>query len=80
MPKIIINGTLKLFLNRNQHFGNNITVSECCLIKLLPCVLFEKYIYILALEMRNGQPSEPALCQLHRHTFVSYFAQKRLND
>jgi len=26
------------------------TVSECWLIKLLPYILFEKYIYILALE------------------------------
>jgi len=29
------------------------TVSECCLIKLLLCILFEKYIYILALEMAS---------------------------
>jgi len=28
-----------------------ITVPECRLIKLLPYILFEKYIYILALEM-----------------------------
>ena len=28
-----------------------ITVSDCCLIKLLRYILFEKYIYILALEM-----------------------------
>jgi len=27
------------------------TISECCLIKLLPYILFEKYIYILVLEM-----------------------------
>jgi len=27
------------------------TVSECCLIKLLPYILYENYIYILALEM-----------------------------
>jgi len=25
--------------------------SECCLIKMLPYILFEKYIYMLALEM-----------------------------
>jgi len=38
-----------------------ITVSQCCLIKLLPYILFEKiYIYILALEMAS--PREPALC------------------
>jgi len=29
------------------------TVSECCLTELLPYTLFEKYIYILALEMAN---------------------------
>ena len=28
-----------------------ITVSECCLIKLLPYILFKKYIYILTLKM-----------------------------
>jgi len=30
-----------------------ITVSQCCLIKLLPYVLFEKYIYILAVKVRR---------------------------
>ena len=30
------------------------TVSECWLIKLLPCISFEKYTYILALEMANS--------------------------
>jgi len=30
-----------------------ITVSECCLIKFLLYLLFEKYIYILALEMAS---------------------------
>jgi len=30
-----------------------ITVAECCLIKLLPYILFEKYINILALEMAS---------------------------
>ena len=29
------------------------TVSEWCLIKLLPYILFEKYIYILLLEMAS---------------------------
>jgi len=48
-----------------------ITISECCLIKLLPYILSEKYIYILGLEMVS-QPREPALCQLYRHTFVPY--------
>jgi len=30
-----------------------ITVSECCLIKMLSYILFEKYIFILALEMAS---------------------------
>jgi len=36
--------------------------------KLLPYILFEKYIYILALEMAR----DTALCQLYWHTFVHY--------
>ena len=33
VPKIIINNTISLFLNSNQHFADSktITVSECCL-------------------------------------------------
>jgi len=34
--------------------------------------VFEKCINILALEFGNGQPREPALCQLYRRTFVPY--------
>jgi len=49
-PKITINNTMNLFFNCNQHFPNfkAITASECCLIKSLPYILFEKYSYILA--------------------------------
>ena len=36
-----------IFFNCNQHFG------KCCLIKLLPYILFQKYIYILAFEMAS---------------------------
>ena len=36
--------------------------------KSLPYILFEKtYLYF---SVGNGQPREPALCQLYRHTFV----------
>jgi len=43
------------------------------LIKLLPCILFEKkYIFRLHFSIGSGQPGEPALCQLYRHTFVPY--------
>jgi len=38
--------------------------------KMLPYILFEKYVNILALEMAS--PREPALCQWYRHTFVPY--------
>ena len=36
-----------------QFSNQTTTVSECCLIKLLPYILFEKYIHILALEMAS---------------------------
>ena len=39
------------------------TVSECCLIKLFPCILFEKYIQIiLALEMASPGNAHCADC------------------
>ena len=46
---IMISDTIFFFFNCNQHFGNlkTITVSECCSIKLLQYILFEKkYILI----------------------------------
>jgi len=51
VPKIIINNTINLFLKLQSAFCefHTITVSECCLIKLLPYILFEKNIYTLAL-------------------------------
>ena len=46
-------------------------VSECCSIKLLSYILREKiYLYY---SVGFGQPREPALCQLFRHTFVPYW-------
>ena len=38
------------------------TVSECCLIKLLPYILFEKCIYIFALEMTSPGNQHCASC------------------
>ena len=35
---------------------------ECCLIKLLPWILFEKFIYILALEMASSGNQHCANC------------------
>ena len=44
-----------IIFNRNQHFAKFQTaaVSECCLMKLLPCISFEKCVYILALEIAS---------------------------
>ena len=70
VPKIIMNNTINLFIKITVTIlvTQTITVSECCVIKLLTCVLFEKiYLYFC---IGNGHPKEPALCQLYRHTFV----------
>ena len=52
------------FLNCNQHFGyfKPKHFSECCLIKLLPFILFEKYINILALEIASPGNRHCANC------------------
>jgi len=49
------------------------TVSECCLIKLLPYILFEKTCIF---STESGQRREPALCQSHRRTSVPYNAKQ----
>jgi len=61
VPKFVINNTINLFLKRQSAFCSfqTITVSECCLIKLLPYILFEKCIYF---STADGQPRQPALC------------------
>ena len=41
---------------------NIITVSECCLIKMLPCTSFEIYINILVLEMARPGNQHCADC------------------
>jgi len=55
VPKILTNDTINLFLKLQSACCQfqTITVSECCLIKLLPYILYEKYIYILALELAS---------------------------
>ena len=55
VPKIIINVTVKFFLKLQAAFWlfQAVTVSECCLIKLLPYILFEKHINILAFKMAS---------------------------
>jgi len=56
-----MNDTINLFLNCNQHFANFkcITVSECCLIKLLQCILFNTDFGALVL-LVGHQEEHPA--------------------
>jgi len=51
--KIITNDTINLMFNLKVAFCylQTIILYECSLIKLLPYILFEKYIYILELKM-----------------------------
>jgi len=64
VPKIIINDRIKFFLKVQSAFCQfqTTTVSECCLKKLLPYILFEKCIYILALEMASPGNQHCAIC------------------
>ena len=64
MRKIILNDTINLFFKLQSAFCKfqTIAASECCLMKLLPQVLFEKYIYILALEMASPGNQHSASC------------------
>ena len=57
VPKIIINNTTQLFSKTAISILviQTITVSECCLIKLLPYILLEKYRNILALEIARTE-------------------------
>jgi len=58
VPKIIINDTQFIYFLKLQ----SAFVSKCCLIKLLPYILFEKYIYILALEMASPGNQQCTSC------------------
>ena len=68
LPKIIVNNTIDLFffktaisiLVTSNHRG--LTVSERCWTKLLQYILFEKYIYISALEMARRRNRHSASC------------------
>ena len=46
--------------------------------KIAPYILFEEHIFYFSIG--NGQPREPALCQLYRHTFVPYTRAFQLSD
>ena len=56
-----------------------IAVPECCLIKLLPCISFEKYIYILALEMASPGNQYCANC-IGTLSFPISFAHSAVPD
>jgi len=62
--KIITNDTMNFFLKQQSasRYFQTITVSECCLIKLFSYILFEKSIYILALEMASPRNRHCANC------------------
>ena len=79
MPKIIINNTLNLLLKLQSAFWQfqTVTVSECCLIKLLSYILFEKniYVYILALEKASAGNRHCVNC-IAAH-FRSLFNERR---
>jgi len=54
VPKIITNNITDLFLSCYQHFGiSNHNSLRVLLTKLLPYILFEKYIYILTLKISS---------------------------
>jgi len=70
MPKITINYTVNLFFNtaiRILVISNR--NSFRVLFDRIATVYFTRKIY-LYFSIRNGQPREPALCQLYRHTFA----------
>jgi len=51
-----------------------VSETECSLIKLLPYISFEKYIYILVLEMAS--PGNQHCDQLYRNTVVAYSSEE----
>jgi len=55
--KIIINNAINIFLKLQSTFWKfqTITVSECCLTKLLPYIQFEKYVAFSALTLLVGR-------------------------
>jgi len=63
VPKIITNNITDLFLSCYQHFGiSNHNSFRVLLTKLLPYILFEKYIYILALKISSPGNQQYANC------------------
>jgi len=66
------NNTINLFFNAISILviSNHNNSFRVLFDKILPYILFAKYI--LYFSIGNGQPKEPALCQLYQHTFVPY--------
>ena len=65
VPKIMTNDTIKSFFLRLQSafwYFQTISFSERCLLKLLPYILFEKCIDILALQMASPGNRHCANC------------------
>jgi len=65
VPKVIINNAINLFIKTAISIlviSNRNMVFECCLIKLLSYVSFDKYIYIFAVEMASPVNQHYASC------------------
>ena len=69
---MIINDVTNLFFSTAISILviSNRNSSECCLIKLLSYRPYSIWKICLHFNIENGQPREPALGQLYRHTFV----------
>ena len=61
VPKIVINDTMIIFLELQLAFCQFriITVFGCCLIKLLPYVLFEKYVNVIVITDNAFEKASP---------------------
>ena len=70
VPKIIMNNIIFNAAINTSVISNRNSFRVQFDIKLLPYILFEKCIYISAVEMAS--PGKPALCQLYRHAFLPY--------
>jgi len=81
VPKTTINNAITLFfyiainiLLISNHNSYRVLFAKIASVY----ILFEKYIRIFS--TGNGQPREPALCQLYRHTLVPYTCALRPDD
>ena len=78
VPKTIINNTINLFFKLQLAFWQfqTITVSECCLTKLLSVYFIWKYIYILALKMAS-QGNNMWIVSAHFGSLYTPWAKKQ---